>query len=224
MLALGIFRDPTFSAANVMTLLVYGALGAVSFFVTIQLQTVSGYSALAAGAAFVPLTVVMLLLASRGGRLSMRIGPRIPMTFGPLIMAVGVLLMLRIGPDVSYVRDVLPAVLVYGLGLALMVASLTATVLAAAPDEHAGIASGVNNAVARTGALLAVAALPVVVGLGGAEYADPGAFDDSYRMAIVICAGLLVAGGVVSWLTIRPGVLDDDATSAPALDGTGGPD
>jgi len=224
MLALGIFRDPTFSAANVMTLLVYGALGAVSFFVTIQLQTVSGYSALAAGAAFVPLTVVMLLLASRGGRLSMRIGPRIPMTFGPLIMAVGVLLMLRIGPDVSYVRDVLPAVLVYGLGLALMVASLTATVLAAAPDEHAGIASGVNNAVARTGALLAVAALPVVVGLGGAEYADPGAFDDAYRMAIVICAGLLVAGGVVSWLTIRPGVLDDDATSAPALDGTGGPD
>ena len=97
MLPLGIFRDRTFSASNVMTLLVYGALGAVSFFVTIQLQTVSGYGALAAGAAFVPMTVVMLLLASRGGRLATRIGPRIPMTFGPLVIAAGVLLMLRIG-------------------------------------------------------------------------------------------------------------------------------
>jgi MFS family permease len=217
MLALGIFRDRTFSASNVMTFLVYGALGAISFFVVLQLQTVSGYGALAAGAAFVPMTLVMLLLASWGGRLGMRIGPRIPMTFGPVVMAVGVLLLLRIGPDVSYVVDVLPGVLVFGLGLALMVASLTATVLAAAPDEHAGIASGVNNAVARTGSLLAVAALPLAVGLRGAEYADPAVFDDAYQMAMIINAGLLVAGGVVSWLTIRNDVLQADA-DAP-LDG-----
>ena len=210
MLVLGIFRDRTFSASNAMTLLVYGALGAMSFFVTIELQTVSGYGALAAGAAFVPMTIVMLLLAARGGRLAQRIGPRIPMTVGPVVMAVGVALMMRIGADVSYVRDILPAVLVFGLGLAMMVAPLTATVLAAAPEEHAGIASGVNNAVARAGALLAVAALPVVVGLHGDEYADPASFDAAYDMAIMICVVLLLAGGVLSWLTIRNHVLEPE--------------
>jgi EmrB/QacA subfamily drug resistance transporter len=221
MLPLGIFQDRTFSASNVMTLVVYGALGAVSFFVTIQLQTVSGYGALAAGAAFVPTTLLMLGLASRGGRLGMRIGPRIPMTFGPLVMAVSVLLMLRIGPDVSFVLDVLPGVLVFGIGLSLMIAPLTATVLAAAPDEHAGIASGVNNAVARAGSLLAVAALPVAVGLHGDEYADPVAFNSSYRAAMVACAVLLAVGGAVSWLTIRNRVLES-ADRAPAdLDGSG---
>ena len=219
MLALGIFRDRTFSAANVMTLLVYGALGAVSFFLTIELQTVSGYGALAAGAAFVPMTLLMLTLASYAGRLGARIGPRIPMTVGPLIMAAGVLLYLRIGADPSYWLDVLPGVVVFGIGLTLMVAPLTSTVLAAAPDEHAGIASGVNNAVARAGSLLAVAALPVAVGLRGDEYADPGAFDDSFRIAMLACAVLLAAGGVVSWLTIRARVLEDDGRPKD-LDGT----
>ena len=208
MLVLGIFRDRTFSASNVMTLLVYGALGAVGFFATIELQTVSGYGPLAAGAAFVPMTVLMLLLGSWAGRLGTRIGPRVPMTIGPLVMAVGVLLLLRIGADVAYAADVLPAMVVFGLGLTLMIAPLTATVLAAAPDEHAGIASGVNNAVARAAALLAVAALPVAVGLQGAEYADPVAFDAAYRSAMVACAGLLAAGGLVSWLSIRAEVLD----------------
>ena len=216
----GSSADRTFSASNVMTLLVYGALGAQGFFVTIQLQTVSGYGALAAGAAFVPTTIVMLLLASPGGRLGQRIGPRIPMTVGPIVIAVGVLLMLLIGPDVNYVRDVLPGAIVFGLGLSLMIAPLTATVLAAAPDEHAGIASGVNNAVARAGALLAVAALPVAVGLHGAEYADPVAFDDAFRMAMMICAVLLAVGGVVSWFTIRDTVLEPDDEAAPEpLDG-----
>ena len=219
MLVLGIFRDLTFSASNVMTLVVYGALGAVGFFVTIQLQTVSGYGALAAGAAFVPTTIVMLLLASRGGRLGTRIGPRIPMTFGPLVMAVSVLLMLRIGPDLSYLLDVLPGVLVFGIGLSLMIAPLTATVLAAAPDEHAGIASGVNNAVARAGALLAVAALPVAVGLRGEEYADPISFDAAYQDAMIICAVLLAVGGAVSWLAIRNRVLEEKNPTAPGVDG-----
>lgn len=203
MLPLGIFRNLTFSASNAMTLLVYGALGAITFFVVIQLQTVSGYDALVAGASFVPMTVIMLLLAPRGGRLAQRIGPRIPMTFGPLVMAVGVLLMLRIGADVNYWLDVLPGVVVFGLGLALMVAALTATVLAAAPDEHAGLASGVNNAVARAGSLLAVAALPIAVGLHGDQYADPSAFDDAFHRAMLACAALLAAGGVISWLLIR---------------------
>jgi EmrB/QacA subfamily drug resistance transporter len=219
MLALGVFRDRTFSASNVMTLLVYGALGAQGFFVTLELQTVSGYGALAAGAAFVPTTLVMLVLASPGGRLGQRIGPRIPMSVGPIVIAVGVLLMLLIGADVSYVRDVLPGSIVFGLGLSLMIAPLTATVLAAAPNEHAGIASGVNNAVARAGALLAVAALPVAVGLHGADYTDPAAFDDAFRMAMMICAALLVVGGVVAWFTIRNGVLDEPNSTPADLDG-----
>jgi hypothetical protein len=125
------------------------------------------------------------------------------MTVGPLVMAAAVLLLLRVGPDLSYVRDVLPGITLFGLGLALMVAPLTATVLCAAPVEHAGLASGVNNAVARAGSLLAVAALPVAVGLGGGDYADPVAFDAAYRSAAVACAALLVLGGAVSWVTIR---------------------
>ena len=203
MLPLGIFSDRIFTAANVMTLVVYAALGAVLFFLVLQLQTVSGYGALEAGIATLPVTLCMLLLARRGGELGARIGPRIPMTVGPLVMAGGTLLLLRVGADVNYWTDVLPGLLVFGVGLAMMVAPLTATVLAAAPDEHAGIASGVNNAVARAGSLLAVAALPLAVGLGGEEYADPVAFDAAYGSAVVGCAGLLALGGLVSWLTIR---------------------
>jgi EmrB/QacA subfamily drug resistance transporter len=203
MLPLGIFANRTFSAANAMTFLVYGALGAILFFLVLQLQTVSGYSPLEAGISTLPLTVCMFFLASRGGALASRIGPRIPMTVGPLVMALGTLMLTDIGPDVNYWTDVLPGLTVFGLGLALMVAPLTATVLAAAPDEHAGIASGVNNAVARAASLLSVAALPMAVGLGGDEYTDPVAFDAAYDAALLICAFLLVLGGLVSWATIR---------------------
>ncbi len=203
MLPLGLFGSRTFSAANVMTLLVYAALGAVLFFLVIQLQTVSGYGALRAGVSTLPITVCMILLASRGGALGTRIGPRIPLTVGPLVMAAGTLLLLRVDADTSYWRDVLPALTVFGLGLALMVATLTGTVLAASPDEHAGIASGVNNAVARAGSLLAVAALPVAVGLSGEDYTLASAFDVAFGRAVIICAALLALGGIVSWLTIR---------------------
>jgi len=208
MLPLGLFASRTFSSANVMTLLVYAALGAVTFFVVLQLQTVSGYTALAAGVALLPLTICMVFLASRGGALGARIGPRIPMTLGPIVMGAGTMLMLAIGDDVDYWRDVLPGVTVFGLGLALMVAPLTATVLAAAPDRNAGVASGVSNAVARIGSLLAVAVLPVAVGLSGVDYADPVAFDAGYRSAMIACAGMLVLGGLVSWFTIRNDVLE----------------
>ncbi|GEP35512.1 MFS transporter [Nocardioides szechwanensis] len=203
MLRLEIFRDRTFSAANAMTLLVYAALGAIMFFLTLQLQTVGDYGALAAGLATMPVTVCMLFLAAKGGELGARIGPRVPMSFGPVVMAAGTLLLLGVDADVVYWTDVLPGITVFGLGLALMVAPLTSTVLAAAPDEHAGIASGVNNAVARAGSLLAVAALPVAVGLGGEEYADPVAFDAAYGSAMLACALLLVVGGALSWFTIR---------------------
>jgi EmrB/QacA subfamily drug resistance transporter len=202
MMRLELFADRTFSAANAMTLLVYAALGAVLFFLVLQLQTVGGYGALEAGLATLPITVCMVFLASRGGAIGQRIGPRIPMTVGPIVMGLASFLLLMAGEDVNYWVDVLPGLVVFGLGLALMVAPLTATVLAAAPDENAGIASGVNNAIARAGSLLAVAALPVAVGLGGDDYADAAVFDGAFRSATIICAVLLILGGIVSWLTI----------------------
>jgi EmrB/QacA subfamily drug resistance transporter len=205
MMPLSMFASRNFSAANAMTLLVYAALGAIVFFLVIDLQTVLGYGALEAGIATLPLTVIMLFLAARGGELGARIGPRIPMTVGPLVMAVGVAWLSLVGAGTSYWLGVLPPLVVFGLGLALMVAPLTMTVLASAPEDRTGIASGVNNAVARAGSLLAVAALPVAVGLSGEEYADPIAFDDAYGKAMLVCAGLLAVGGVLSWLTITPG-------------------
>ena len=203
MLPMDIFASRQFSAANVVTLLVYAALGAMFFLLVVQLQVVAGFGALAAGSALLPITIIMLLLSSASGQLAERIGPRLPMTAGPVLAGVGSLLLLRIGPDTSYATDVLPAVVVIGLGLALTVAPLKATVLAAAEDRHAGIASGVNNAIARAGGLLAVAAIPVLVGLTGDAYARPAVFDAWFDRAMIICAVLFVAGGVLSLLTIR---------------------
>jgi EmrB/QacA subfamily drug resistance transporter len=215
MMPLEMFESRNFSAANAMTLLVYAALGAITFFLVIDLQTVLGYGALEAGLATLPLTVIMLLLAARGGELGARIGPRIPMTVGPIVMGVGVAWLATVDAETSYWTGILPPLCVFGLGLALMVAPLTATVLAAAPDDRAGIASGVNNAVARAGSLLAVAALPVAVGLSGDQYADPVAFGDAYRTAMLACAALLGVGGVISWLTITHGpVVQSDAEPA----------
>jgi EmrB/QacA subfamily drug resistance transporter len=198
-----LFTERQFTGANLMTFVVYGALGAVSFFLTLQLQTVLGYGPLIAGLATLPMTLLMLFLAAKGGELGARIGPRLPMTVGPAVCAVGVALLAGVGQGSSYVVAVLPGVVVFGLGLCLLVAPLTATVLAAAPDRYAGAASGVNNAVARAGSLLAVAALPAVVGLSGTAYRDAAVFTAAYRTAMWICAGLLVAGGLVSWVLIR---------------------
>jgi EmrB/QacA subfamily drug resistance transporter len=214
MMPLGMFASRDFSAANAMTLLVYAALGAVMFFLVIELQTVLGYTALEAGTATLPLTVIMLLLAARGGQLGARIGPRIPMTIGPVVMAVGVAWLSRVDDGTTYWTGVLPGMVLFGLGLALMVAPLTATVLSAAPGDRTGIASGVNNAVARAGSLLAVAALPVAVGLSGDEYDDPVAFGGAYGHAMMICAGLLALGGLVSWLTITGGPAETEELPA----------
>jgi EmrB/QacA subfamily drug resistance transporter len=221
MLRLELFGDRTFSTSNAMTFLVYGGLGAMSFFLTLQLQTVVGYGALAAGAASLPMTVCMLLLASAGGRLAMRIGPRIPMTVGPVLMGVATVLLAGVDAGASYAVDVLPGVTLFGLGLAVMVAPLTATVLAAAPDEHAGVASGVNNAVARSGTLIAVAALPVAVGLAGAEYDDPVAFDAAYGTAMWACAVLMAVGGLLSWLLIPHHALEQASTLDAGAAGEG---
>lgn len=203
MLPLSLFGSRQFSAANGMTLLTYAALGGVLFFLVLQLQTVGGYGALRAGLATLPITVAMVLLAGRGGALAARIGPRLPMTVGPLLCGVGTFLLARVDADVDYWLDVAVPLTVFGLGLASLVAPLTAAVLAAAPDHHAGVASGINNAVARAGSLLAVAALPLLVGLSGEDYQVPSEFAHGYRAAMLWCAGLLMVSGVFSWLTIR---------------------
>jgi EmrB/QacA subfamily drug resistance transporter len=203
MLPLDIFASRQFTAANLVTFVVYGALSGSLFLMPIQLQRVLGYSPVASGVALVPITVVLLLLSARAGRLASRIGPRLPMTLGPLGVAAGFALFTRIGPGASYLVDILPASIIYGLGLTLTVAPLTSTVLAAAPPEHAGIASAVNNDVARTAGLLAVAVLPVVAGISGAGALEPDRFAAGFRTAMAIAAVLCAAGGVLSWLAIR---------------------
>lgn len=200
---LDLFRNAQFSAANAVTLVVYAALGVVFVFLVLQLQVVAGWSPLASGTAVLPVTVVMLLLSARSGALAQRIGPRLPMTVGPLLAAAGVLLLARIDAGASYLLDVLPAVVLFGAGLTLLVAPLTATVLDAAEPRHAGVASGVNNAVARTAGLIAVAAIPVAVGIGGADYADPAAFDAGYARAMVLNALLLLTGALLAAVFIR---------------------
>ncbi|WP_137144880.1 MFS transporter [Mycolicibacterium sp. CR10] len=198
-----LFADNIFRVTNAMTLLIYGALGAVFLLLVLQLQTVAGFSPVASGTALLPFTAVMLLFSSRAGALAARIGPRLPMTIGPLVAAAGMLLMLRIGADASWIRDVLPAALVFGAGMALVVAPLTAAVLDSAPDNLAGSASGVNNAIARSGGLLAVAVIPGLAGISGAEYDDPVAFSAGFHTAIVIAAGLLCAASVLAVAGIR---------------------
>jgi MFS family permease len=207
MLPLDVFASRQFTAVNVVTFLVYAALGGMIFLVVLELQVVSGYSPLAAGIALLPSTVLMLALSSRAGALAQRAGPRWLMTAGPLIAACGLLLATRIGQHVSYAADVLPVAVLFGLGLSATVAPLTATVLASADVRHAGVASGVNNAVARAAGLLAVAGLPLAVGLTGAGYRSAAAFAAGFRPAMVFCAAALAAGGVLSAFTISNDVL-----------------
>jgi EmrB/QacA subfamily drug resistance transporter len=202
-----LFRDRQFTGANLSTLAVYGALGGWSFFVVLELQDVLGLDALAAGAAMLPPTVLLILLSARAGTLAQRIGPRRPMTVGPLVAAAGMLLLVRVDAGSSYWADVLPGSVLVGLGMSLLVAPLTATVLGAAPDALAGVASGVNNAVARAAGLLAVAALPVAVGLPGGQFPSAAVFTAGFETAMAITAALMAAGGVLAWLTVRDDVL-----------------
>ncbi|TDD27076.1 DHA2 family efflux MFS transporter permease subunit [Kribbella turkmenica] len=202
MLPPGIFANIRFTGANLVTVVVYGGLGTATFLLVVYLQTVLGYSAVSAGAALLPMTALMLALSGYAGGLADRIGARIPMTVGPLLMAAGFLLMLRIEAGAGYVSAVLPAVAVLGLGLVATVAPLTATVLSSVEDHHAGIASGVNNAVARSAQLMAVAAIPIASGITGDSYREPDAFSNGFANALWISAALTAAGGVLAWITL----------------------
>ena len=203
MMPLGVFRSGQFSGANAVTFVVYGGLGGALFLLPIQLQQVVGFTPLAAGTALLPITVIMLALSSRSGALAARIGPRLQMSVGPLLVAAGLALMSRIGAGGGYVSEVLPAVVVLGLGLAVTVAPLTAAVLAAAPTQHAGIASAINNDVARVGGLIAVAVLPSIAGLTGDSYLHPEVFSTGFHLAVLIAAGACVVGALIALLTIR---------------------
>jgi EmrB/QacA subfamily drug resistance transporter len=220
MMPLTLFASRQFSAANAVTVVVYGALGGVFFLLVAFLQVALGWSPLAAGAASLPVTVLMLLFSARAGALAQAIGPRGPLTAGPLVIAAGMLLMTRIERGDAYVSSVLPAVVVFGIGLTLVVAPVTATVLAAADARHAGIASGINNAVSRVAGLLAVAIFPLIGGLTGDAFYDPVAMTDGFHAAMVAAAALAALGGVVAWLTIDPGVLEQpgDAVARLAID------
>ncbi len=211
-----LFASRTFSVANLLTLLVYGALGAMLFFLVLQLQVVTGWSPLEAGLATVPLTLVMLVFSSRAGALAARIGPRIPLSLGPVLCGVGAFLLRQVGAGTGYLTGVLPGMLVFSSGLVLLVAPLTSSVLAAAPDRFAGIASGINNAVARTGSLLAVSALPALVGVSGADYQQPAVFGPGFERALLVCGVLLVAGGLVGFLGLRSPAASSPATTPVA--------
>ena len=202
MMPLSLFRSRNFTAANIVTLTVYAALSGAFFLLPLQLQRVAGFSPVAAGSALLPVTAVMLVLSARMGRLAQRIGPRWPMTIGPLVAAVGLAMYVRIGADASYLADVLPQVLIFGLGLSITVAPLTATVLAAAPRHQVGVASAVNNDVARAAGLLAVAVLPALAGITDSTYNNPAEFSAGFHHAVLICAGLCALGGVLSALFI----------------------
>jgi EmrB/QacA subfamily drug resistance transporter len=203
MLPLNLFRSAQFTSANVVTFAVYAALGGALFLLPIQLQEVSGYTALEAGISLLPVTVITLLLSARSGALAARIGPRLQMSIGPIVIAAGLALFTRIGSSGNYLTEVLPAVVVFGFGLAINVAPLTSTVLAAVPAEHAGVASAVNNDVARAASLIAVAVLPAAAGLTGTSYLHPAEFTAGFHRASLIAAGLCVIGGVLAAVFIR---------------------
>ena len=201
MVPLGVFRSSQFSGTNLVTFVVYGGLGVATFLVIVYLQERLDYSPLEAGATLLPMTALMLLFARRSGTLAQRIGPRYQMTVGPIVAGVGIALFAVLAPGVSYWEGVLPATLVLAAGLVITVAPLTATVLAAVEDRHAGLASAINNAVARIGGLLAIAVLPAAAGI---TVAGSGVdLDAGFDTAMLIAGGLCALGGVVAWCTIR---------------------
>ncbi|HTT94574.1 MAG TPA: MFS transporter [Solirubrobacterales bacterium] len=226
MLPLRVFSSRQFSAANAVTFVVYAALGVVFFLLVSFLQISMGYTPIEAGSASLPVTFLMLIGSARAGELAQRIGPRIPLTLGPLIIAAGLLLMMRIDPGDTYLATVLPAVLVFGIGLTLVVAPVTATVLAAVDSSHSGIASGVNNAVARVAGLLAVAVIPVLAGITGDKFYDPSHMTSGFHKGMMICAILAAAGAVIAWTTISSDVLHDEGAEPEECDyscGVGAP-
>lgn len=202
-LPLGVFRSRVFSGVNAATLAIYAALGTVTFLVVLQLQQVLGYSPLAAGVSLLPVTLILLAFATYTGKLAGAIGPRIPMTAGALLAAAGMAMFERATRGASFVTAILPASVVFGIGLVLTVPALTITALGALSRDRAGVASAINNEVARVASLAAVALIPALAGLRtGGAHVVPSSFSAGFGTAIWICAGLCASGGLISLLTM----------------------
>ncbi len=193
-----LFRDRTFTVVNLQTVLLYSALGVSFFLVSYELQVATGWSAFKAGVALLPATALMLLLSASSGALAQRIGPRLQLTVGPLLVAAGLLLLTRIGPNASWLTDVLPGAVVFGFGLVTIVAPLSATVMAAADPDHVSVASGVNNAIARAANLSALAVIPLVSGLTTAT--DSSEITHAFRIGLVITAFVAAAAGPLAFI------------------------
>lgn len=218
MMPLGIFRSRQFSATNAVTLSVYGALAGSLFMVGLVLQEALGYEPLEAGIATLPITLTMLTFSARAGALARRIGPGIPMTVGPAVMSVGLLLLTRVQPGAIYLTSVLPALVVLAGGLATTVAPLTATALASVDEHQAGVASGINNAVARTGGLLAVAVIPIVAGFRAGSQVAPATLVTGFHRVVIAAAVAMAVAAVTAWALIRSDVLANDTDSAAPSD------
>lgn len=211
-----LFRIRTFTVANLITLAVYSALSAMGFLLTLGLQRGLGYSALAAGAATVPITLVLLVFSTRVGALLPRTGARPLLALGAVVTGLGLALMSTIGPGTSYLTGVLPGVMVFAVGLVLVVAPVTTTALTDVPADRQGVASGTNNAVARVAGLLAIAILPVVAGLSATGAMEPEPLLDGMSAALRIAAVICAAGGVIAWVGLRSQDAKEAASPAAA--------
>jgi EmrB/QacA subfamily drug resistance transporter len=198
-----VFRSRSFIVSNVVTFLIYGAFGIFAFIFTVTLETVAGYGPIKAGSTFLPITAITLVLSGPSGRLASRIGPRLQLMVGPALCGLAALMATRISPNTGYWTLAIPLECVFGLGIAATVAPLTASTLASMPEDHAGVASGVSNAVSRAAALLWIAAIPPLTGLTGAAYADPFVLQNGFRSICVICATSLGLAGLLAGITLR---------------------
>lgn len=207
MMPLSLFNSRNFSAGNVATVFIYGALGFGFFVIAIYLQQVAGWPATLAGLATLPPTIVMLLLSSRIGALAGKLGPRLFMTIGPIVGGLGFLLMLAVSPDINYWLELLPGLVLFGIGLSLTVAPLTSAILGAIDSSQAGIGSAINNAVARVAGLVAVACAGLILG----TTLDLAGF----HRAMIVTAIALILGGIVSFAGIRnPSLAEEPALPA----------
>jgi hypothetical protein len=218
MLPLGLFSNRQFTVTNAVTFVVYAGLGGVLFLLPVVLQVVDHYSPLESGVALLPMTLVMLLFSARSGRLAGRIGPRLQMGVGPVVVGAGLALLSRAPDGSGYLRYVLPAVLVIAAGLATTVAPLTSTALNSVPESHAGLASAVNNDVARLGSLIAVAVLPALGGIAGLGYLHPATLAHGFQRAVLIAGALCVLGGILAAIGIRNPARPSEATDVTATD------
>jgi EmrB/QacA subfamily drug resistance transporter len=222
MVPLDVFRNRQFTGANLTTFAVYGAMGTATFLFVVHLQQGLGYSALESGVAFLPAMAVMTVFSARMGSLAQRIGPRLPMTIGPIVAGAGLALMGLVRAGDAYLTGVLPGVLVFGAGMTVTVAPLTSAVLSAVEDRHLGVGSAINNAVARIASLLSVATLPAIAGLATATTA--AAFQAGYTRALTLSAVICAAGGLIALLTVRGGTPVRPAPHSHATHACGHPD